>query len=114
MPASDRPQGGGRADVRTYVRTDVRTYRFPLYSTGLRPLRFPPGPLPKNDDEDDFDDDDNNNIIDINEDDNDGNIINNDDDKMNTRNDNDDKKKHPREKSMKQVLTDGARPGTCQ
>ena len=28
---------------------DGRTYRFPLYSTGLRPLRFPPGPLPKND-----------------------------------------------------------------
>merc|ERR1712198_660512 len=27
-------------------RTDGRTYRFPLYSTGLRPLRFPPGPLP--------------------------------------------------------------------
>ena len=25
---------------------DGRTYRFPLYSTGLRPLRFPPGPLP--------------------------------------------------------------------
>ena len=31
----------GRADGR-----DGRTYRFPLYSTGLRPLRFPPGPLP--------------------------------------------------------------------
>ena len=30
-------------DVRMYG----RTYRFPLYSTGLRPLRFPPGPLPK-------------------------------------------------------------------
>ena len=33
---------------RTYVRTDVWMYRFPLYSTGLRPLRFPLGPLPKN------------------------------------------------------------------
>ena len=30
------------------VRTDERTYRFRLYSTGLCPLRFPPGPLPKN------------------------------------------------------------------
>merc|ERR1712175_55761 len=34
-------------DGRTDGRTDVRTDRFPLYSTGLRPLRFPPGPLPK-------------------------------------------------------------------
>ena len=41
-PASEEPQGGG-TDGRTYVRTD----RFPLYSTGLRPLRFPPGSLPK-------------------------------------------------------------------
>ena len=24
----------------------AQMYRFPLYSTGLRPLRFPPGPLP--------------------------------------------------------------------
>ena len=45
-PASEGASRGG--DVRTYGRTDVRTYRFPLYSTGLRPLRFPPGPLPKN------------------------------------------------------------------
>ena len=34
---------------RTYVRTDGRTdVQIPLYSTGLRPLRIPPGPLPKN------------------------------------------------------------------
>ena len=39
--ASEGP--GGRTDVRTYV----QTYRFPLYSTELRPLRFPPGPMPK-------------------------------------------------------------------
>ena len=26
--------------------TVVRTYRFPLYSTGLRPLQFSPKPLP--------------------------------------------------------------------
>ena len=39
-PASEEPRGGDG-------RTDVRTDRFPLYSTGLRPLRFPPGPLPK-------------------------------------------------------------------
>ena len=33
-PASEEPRGGdGRTDS-------------PLYSTGLRPLRFPPGPLP--------------------------------------------------------------------
>ena len=40
----DQPQGWrGRA----YGCTDAQTNRFPLYSTGLRPLRFPPGPLPK-------------------------------------------------------------------
>ena len=27
---------------------DGRSYRFPLYSTGLHPLQFPSGPLPKN------------------------------------------------------------------
>ena len=42
QPASEEPGGG-----RTYVRTYGRTYRCPLYSTGLRPLRYPPGPLPK-------------------------------------------------------------------
>ena len=35
--ASKEPRG---------VQTNRRMYRFPLYSTGLRPLRFPPGPLP--------------------------------------------------------------------
>ena len=34
--ASKEPRG---------VQTNGRTDRFPLYSTGLRPLRFPPGPL---------------------------------------------------------------------
>ena len=38
----------GGTDGHTDVRTYGRTYRFPLYSTGLRPLRFPPGTLPKN------------------------------------------------------------------
>ena len=47
QPASEEPRGGGRTYVRTDGRTYGRTYRFPLYSTGLRPLRFPPGPLPK-------------------------------------------------------------------
>ena len=36
----------GRTDGRMDGRTDGRTYRFPLYSTGLRPLRYPLGPLP--------------------------------------------------------------------
>ena len=33
-------------DIRTNVRTDEWTYRFPLYSTGLCLLRFPSEPLP--------------------------------------------------------------------
>ena len=31
-----------------YIRMDGWSYRFPLFSTGLRPLQLPPGPLPKN------------------------------------------------------------------
>ena len=42
-------QGG--MDVRTDGWMDVRIYRFPPHSTGLRPLRSPPGPLPKKKDE---------------------------------------------------------------
>ena len=30
----------------TYVCSWVWMFRFPLYSTGLCPLQFPPGPLP--------------------------------------------------------------------
>ena len=43
--APEGPQGGG-TDGRTYIRMDGRTHRFPLYSTGLRLLRFHPELLP--------------------------------------------------------------------
>ena len=52
LPLRDqkREQIGSGTDVWTDGwtdgRTDGRTDRFPLYSTGLCPLRFPLGPLP--------------------------------------------------------------------
>ena len=39
------PEGTGQDEGRIDGWTDG-TYRFPLYSTGLCPLRFPSGPLP--------------------------------------------------------------------
>ena len=49
-PALDfqRPaQGGEGTDGQMDIHMDGRIYRFPLYSTGLCPLWFPPGPLPQ-------------------------------------------------------------------
>ena len=46
-PSCERPASASEGlKGRTYVRMYVQTYRFPLYSTGLRPLQFPPGPMP--------------------------------------------------------------------